>query len=190
MYRTNANPPVERLHTKIIRPSKGAYSVPLLFAGAVILAAAFIAMIAAGDPIASPALDAAVAFVVLVLSGLGLALARRRRRALWIERVGDKHRLVIERDGITLEFPIRCHGTHATTSAGNLPIQQAYLQLVGANDRAVILRETRGSIRDAPRPGWPDDIDRNVVGESFDVSNPNDLAEVLEWVQRADADRE
>jgi hypothetical protein len=118
--------------------------------------------------------------VVMVL--LAAVLHQRRRLSLRVERIGDRSRLVIDRAGVVLDFPITCHGKQFESRVGRVPINEVYLQLVDANRRAILLHETRGAIY-GPQEAWfKDDVDRSVASPLFDVSGAGVLAKVRDWV--------
>lgn len=181
-YRENAAPKTETIHSMTVRRSKGTTLVALVFTASLLGAVSLVVLVFASGPDDDVRLAEILSAVAAVVFGvLAIVMHTVRRRTLRIERTGERLRVVIDKEGVAIDFPIACHGTQMQNPVGRVPMYDVYLQIVGAGG-AILLKETRGAAY-GPVDGWPNDIDRSVKSTVYNLSSLNDASLLRGWIE-------
>ena len=120
--------------------------------------------------------------VGLVALAAAIVVHRSRRRVLRIVHGPDGHHLIVDREDVRLEFPLRVTGDQHTNSVNGIPMYEVWLKLSDARG-GVLFTETRGTIH-GPEDDWLSNMDSTPAGERFEAGAVGMLAKLRAAVER------
>jgi hypothetical protein len=177
MYRENAAPPEEELHSLLVRTARGRNPVGLT---ATLSIMALLALILAWGDLGRLA-KLVLAAATLGFAALAWLFHTRRARRLAIVRRGEAVHLVIPAANVELEFPLITRTRQHEVRIKGIPMYHVFLQLIDVHQRAIVLHETRGALH-GEQPGWGSDMAAPDGCPIFDVSGAGTLAKLRSWV--------
>jgi hypothetical protein len=129
--------------------------------------------------------EGAMTAIGLVTLAGAVIVHRRRRRVLRIVHGPDGHHLIIERENVLLEFPLRISGDQMTNHVNGIPMYEVWLKLADARN-GILLVETRGAIHGS-QPNWLSEIDRSVSATRFEAGSVGMLSKLRAIVEQINA---
>jgi hypothetical protein len=121
----------------------------------------------------------AVGLVALVAT---FVVHRGRRRLLRIVHGPDGHHLIVDREDVRLEFPLRITGEQHTNSVNGIPMYEVWLKLGDART-GVFFTETRGTIH-GPEDDWLSNMDASPAPVRFESGAVGMLAKLRAVVEQ------